>query len=228
MAKKSKISAGRQFVKIGALAAAVAGLMAGYELVVRPWHLRWGATEEEAASQLPGDELILHPRMSATHAITIQSPVEWVWAWVVQMGQGRGGFYSYDWLENLFGMQIHNVDEVTPDLQHLQVGDTVPFWKGAGVQVVEIEAPRLLVLAGGWNPAGAEEAGQMGGSWTFALSRHNAKATRLIVRTRAADFPPQWLSARFYRWLLEPAHFVMERKMLLGIKEHAERGENLA
>jgi len=93
---------------ITAIAAAVA---AAYVLVVRPWYLRWGASEDEVRKPLPGDELVLQPKIQSTRAVTIDAPVEDVWPWLVQLGYGRGGFYSYDLLENAFtrglGMHAH-------------------------------------------------------------------------------------------------------------------------
>lgn len=97
--------------------------LAAYWLLVRPWHQKWGATNQEADASFSGDELIPYAPWRTTHAITIQAPIEMVWSWVVQMGQGRGGFYSYDWLENLFGMNIHNADRILPEYQQLKVGD---------------------------------------------------------------------------------------------------------
>jgi len=91
----------RQIFTGAALAAAGAGALAAYVLAVRPWHLRWGATDEEVSRPMPGDELVAHPNVLSTHAITINAPVEEVWPWLVQIGQDKGGFYSYSWLENL-------------------------------------------------------------------------------------------------------------------------------
>jgi hypothetical protein len=188
-----------------------------YAKLVRPWHLRWGATLEEACRPLPGDDLVAQPAMAATHAITIQAAVDQVWPWLAQIGQGRGGFYSYDWLENRFGMDIHNVERIQPELQNPKVGDLIPFWKGIGIPIVQIEPPALLVLAGSFAP------GQpTGGSWTFKLEAPEPQTTRLIVRARVAGFEPGWLSVILYRFFLEPAHFIMERGMLLGIKTRAE------
>src|SRR5690242_10440737 len=109
------------------LSAALLGLGAAiaYALVFRPWHLRWGATDEETTETLPGDALVPHPKSQATHAITIHAPVAEVWPWLVQVGQDKGGFYSYTWLENLVGCQMRNADRIVPQFQQLQVGDKV-------------------------------------------------------------------------------------------------------
>ena len=95
---------------IGGTAAA----LATYPVFVRPWHLKWGATEEEQKMSLPGDELVEHPKLNSTHAITINAATKDVWPWVVQMGQRRGGFYSYTFLENLVGCQMRNANEIVP------------------------------------------------------------------------------------------------------------------
>jgi hypothetical protein len=189
-----------------------------YARLVRPWHLRWGATPEDVSRPLPGDDIIARPAMSAMHAITIQAPVDRVWPWVAQIGQERGGFYSYDWLENLLGMDITNTNRIHPEWQNPQAGDIIPFWKGAGIPIIQIEPPRLMVLGGSFaldQP--------MGGSWAFVLEAPDPQTTRLIVRTRVAGFSPQWLSIVLYRLCMEPAHFIMERGMILGIKTLAEK-----
>lgn len=196
--------------------------MAGYFYAVRPWHLRWGATDEELAKSLPGDEVKRHAGVQVTHAITIDAPPEHVWKWLVQIGQDRGGFYSYDWLENFFDLQVHNTDEIKPEWQQLKVGDWVRSahreWLGgkfddkAGWFVVGLEQNRSLVLR--------DEIEK--GSWAFVLKPIGEKQTRLIVRARG-DAAVSVQRAFINYALFEPAHFIMERKMLLTLKEKAER-----
>ena len=204
-------------VKIVRVIGLVAVSVVAYTRLVRPWHLRWGSTPEEAKSPMPGDDIVQDPAMSATHTVTIQAPEDRVWPWLAQMGQGRGGFYSYDWLENLFGMNIHNKADIQPEWQYPHVGDIMPFWKGTGIPIIQIEPPDLMVLGGSFAPGRPA-----GGSWAFVLDTPDALTTRLIVRTRVTGFSPRWLSIVLYRLLLEPAHFIMERGMLLGIKSRAE------
>jgi hypothetical protein len=196
--------------------------VAGY-FTVRPRMLRWGATPAEAGRVMPGDKLISNAILVTTRAISIDVGPQQVWPWLVQMGQGRGGFYSYDWLENLLGLEIHNSDRIIPDLQNLKPGDLIPFWRGAGVNAVVIEPQRLLVLAGSiYGPKeNAVSGGEAGGTWVFMLQESETQGTRMIVRSRVAKFQPSWLSGIFMR-ILEPAHFIMEQKMLRGIKERAE------
>jgi len=132
---------------LGVSVAAGAAALAAYILGVRPWYLRWGATEAEFEVPLPGDEIIPRPRHRDTHAITVRAPVVDVWPWLVQMGQGRGGFYSYDWLENLIGCDIHNADQIFPDFQSLRVGDSVRLHpKAPPLPVAIVEPCRALVL----------------------------------------------------------------------------------
>lgn len=190
-----------------------AGALAAYVLLIRPWHLKWGATEEELKMPLPGDELVKHPKLNATHAITINAPVAEVWPWLVQVGQKRGGFYSYTWLENLVGCEMSNADQIVPEWQDLKVGDEV--WlhpKAPPLKVLAIEPGRAIVLEN---------------SWTFVLHPIDHHTTRLIIRGRG-DFNPDLKNAllNFILWrgVFEPAHFIMERKMMLGIKERAEAG----
>lgn len=201
-----------------------------YTFLVRPWHLHWGATEEESAATLPGDELLADVRLQSTRGITIEASAARIWPWLVQLGQGRGGLYSYDWLENMVGCDIHSIDTVIPTLQHLRVGDTIrlgpegyPFFT-----VASIVPERELVLAAfpepheedlpALNPARMLPAA----TWAFVLRPIDGNRTRLLVRLRGA-WEPDATTTLLNRALLEPAHFIMERKMMYGIKERAEQ-----
>ena len=195
--------------------AAIMGSLApwAYLLAVRPWHLRWGATEDETRRTLPGDELVAHPAWESTRAVTIQAPASEIWPWLVQMGQGRGGLYTYDWLENLAGLDIHSADRIIPELQHLEIGDSVGFSAEGEPKVAAIEPNRLLTLHISSNF-----------SWAFVLEKPDERTTRLILRSRI-DAKPRQLFALAYSLFVELPHFIMERKMLLGIKERAESGQ---
>ena len=209
---------------------ALAGI-AAYELVIRPWHLHWGATEDEAGRELPGDDLIADPKLVTTHAITINAPEEMIWPWLLQLGQGRGGFYSYDWLENLFKLDIHTVERILPDLQDLQVGDTIPFAPdGTGMTVARLDSPHALVLLGSATLPGAEgivtpirtEGAPFRATWAFVLNHLSVNTTRLVVRLRMT-WTRNALATAGTHLVLEPAHFVMERQMLRRLKHLAER-----
>ena len=184
-------------------------------VVLRPWHLTWGATDAELDMPLPGDGLA--PRVAAMHAVTIDAPASAVWPWLVQIGQDRGGFYSYTWIENyIFGAGIRNTDRVHPEWQQLRAGDFVRSarrdWLGGrfadktGWWVADVQPERSITLIG-WG--------------TFALQPVDSATTRLIIRSRTGD--GGFLSAPLDVLLFEPGHFVMERRMMLGIKERAEQ-----
>src|SRR5512132_3497174 len=130
-------------------AAVIGTAVAGYILLVRRWQLRWGATDEECDAALPGDDLIDNPDLLATRAITVPAAAEQVWPWIAQLGQGRGGFYSYDALENLIGCHIHSADQIVPEWQYINVGDQVKPHPEVGRVVALVEPGRALVLRGG-------------------------------------------------------------------------------
>jgi hypothetical protein len=179
-----------------------------YALLRRPI-LTWGATEAEAASRLPGDELLEGADGVATRAIGIEAPAAAVWPWLVQMGPSpRGGAYTYDWIENLLGLDMHSVDRILPEFQHAQVGDTIGY--GSNRMRVELVEPHRAL-------ASRSEDGNW--VWAFVLEEHSGR-TRLISRNR---FRLPTLAARIGMLPMEPASLVMERKMLHGIKQRAER-----
>jgi hypothetical protein len=154
---------------------------------------------------LPGDELVERPGIQTTRAVTVEVPVEAVWPWLAQIGQDRAGFYSYEWLENLAGCRMRNADRIHPEWQQRAVGETVLLHPASGLKLLRFEPPRVYALDGGWH---------------FVLEPLGAR-TRLIARGRYR----RGLVSVAYGLLLEIPHFVMERKMLLGIKERAERSE---
>ena len=213
-----------------AAALAMVGAVVGYARV-RRWFTAWGADAWEQGMRLPGDELVVDPMVVTTRAITIDAPADDVWAWLVQMGQGRAGFYSYDWLENVFGLDIHNADRIEPDWQRLAVGDQLRVappnvGPDAGFTVVAMDPGRSLVTAVGdpavVGPQAAQGPLSDGGTWAFVLEPIGSTQTRLIVRLRAS-FPLPSVVAWTVGRLLEPVHFVMERKQLLGLRDRAAR-----
>jgi hypothetical protein len=204
-------------------------VVAVYILGVRPRLMRWGATPTEAAAPLPGDGLVADARLQFTRAVTIRTPVSRVWPWLVQMGAGRGGLYSYDAFENAIGLGIHSSDRILPEFQQLKVGDIIPLHPDGGVPVRLLEPEAMLGLGGTMNyftgaisPPGAPPPDKrLDLSWTFILRPVDERTTRLVSRTRFGYTSTAMGLA--LRILLEPIQLLMERKMLLGIRDRAQR-----
>lgn len=198
-------------------AAAIAGTTAWYLRSGRRRQLTWGASTAEAAKPLAGDDLIAAADLTATRAITVRVPPDRVWPWIAQLGQGRGGFYSYDRAENLAGCDIHSADAILPEHQHLQVGAQVRLTPGVGLAVARLHDGRSFVLRGAV-PIGTA-APPYDFTWAFVLEDRRDGAARLLVRERYAY--ARWWA----RVLVEPTavvSFAMSQKMLRGIKARAE------
>ena len=210
----------------------VAGLSAAlllYQVVGRPWLRSWGTTPREATEPLPGDELV-PARWQTTRAVVINAPAAQVWPWLIQMGYERGGWYSYDWLERRVGAgsfaEGGSAKRVIPQLQSLAVGDTIALSPAGGPRVAVLQPDSALVLHYRMNLLTSGEAlpsdeAVMDWSWAFTLVATGATSCRLLVRVRA-DSRPRWLVVLFPT-LLEPAHFLMETKMLRTIARQASR-----
>ncbi len=193
-------------------------MVALYAVILRPRQLRWGATDEEARMRLPGDHLLAFPDMVATRALTIAAPADHVWPWIAQLGQGRGGFYSYDWLENLIGCDIHSTDRIHPEWQDLEVGDQIHLAPNVALTVAQVQPGRALVLHGAAVTRGAAPPYDF--TWAFTLHPQPDGSTRLLVRERY----------RYHRrtaaLLIEPVSiisFIMTRAMLRGIRRRVEQ-----
>lgn len=194
-------------------------------VVTRPWYSTWGTTRAERAAPIPHDMLGDSAHFRMDHGVTIRAPAEAIWPWLAQIGQDRGGFYSYDRLERLIGDDIRNADRIVPEWQHRQVGEFVPatqfgYLRGAfgsqpGWMISAIETNRYLVLEN-WG--------------AFILEPIDSTTTRLLARTRGDGHPtPARLTlAPIGLLVFEPAHFIMQRRMLLGIRERAERSAAVA
>jgi hypothetical protein len=198
-------------------ALAVGGAAAAYICRARPRQLRWGATDQERDRPLPGDDLIADADLMATRAITVGTSADRVWPWIAQLGQGRGGFYSYDALENLVGCDIHSADRVVPEWQDLKVGDQVKLHPEVGLGVAVVEPGRALVLRGGV-PMGATPP-PYDFTWAFVLQEQPEGTTRLLVRERYA------YTQRWAPFLVEPVAvvaFMMSQRMLRGIRDRAQ------
>ncbi len=201
----------RSATLIGSAVIGVGMSASAYARVTRPWLSRWGATEEETIRTLPGDEIVPAPAMTTTHAITIDVPPAQVWPWLMQMGPGRGGVYTYDWIENRLGLDMHSADRIHPEWQDLAVGNEFHLSKnGPPLRVEGLDPERTLLMA---YP-------DLSWSWVFALEPIEGGRSRLLDRNR---MPVGRVRDRFRLELLLPGAFLMERKMLLGIKARAER-----
>ncbi|WP_210725801.1 SRPBCC family protein [Arthrobacter silvisoli] len=191
--------------------------VAGCGFAFRRLQLCWGSTPEELDGRLPGDDFITHAGLQATRSITIHAPAEKVWPWLAQMGQGRGGFYSYDFLENRAGLDIHSADRIHPEWQDIKVGDPIHLapTDSSNLEVGLLEPVRTLVLRIPPSPA----PGPFDFTWAFILQAKPDGTTRLVVRERYAY--RQWW-ARFLLETVEVASFVMSLRMLHGIRSRAE------
>jgi hypothetical protein len=184
-----------------------------YWFPIRRWMGRWGTTPSDLSRVMAGDGLIADPTYSGTMAVIVNARPEDIWPWLVQMGYQRGGLYSYDWLDRLFGfLDRPSTARILPEFQHLAVGDEIPLGRGPGWPVAAIEPPRALVLD-------MRNMGSIDWVWQFGLYTVDDKHTRLVSRSRVH-------ARTIWAWLLtsaiEPAGFVMTRRMLLGLKQRAE------
>ena len=192
----------------------VLALTAVYWFPVRRWSSRWGTTPEERARVMPGDALI--PNATETHmqAVTVNAPPEDIWPWLVQIGYQRGGLYSYDWLDRLFGfLDRPSATRILPEFQHLAVGDKVPWdARGTALTVGVVEPLRALALS--YEDRGFKWV------WQFSLYPLDDRRTRFVTRgsEQVPKTPLWWLGMR----TMEPAAFIMTRRFLLGVKERAE------
>jgi hypothetical protein len=200
----------RTKVIAGGVVVAGASAVAAYALL-RPKMHRWGATDDEVTSVLPGDDRVAGASYVSTLALTIDAPPATIWPWLAQMGYGRGGLYSYDWLDRAFGyLDAPSATVVLPEYQQLKAGDTIPLGRGPSWPVVEAERERTLVL----EPL----AGVV--TWAFAIQPIDARSSRLVTRVRMRMEPSA--KGRLTMLAIDPAAFIMTRRMLLGIKERSE------
>jgi len=199
-------------VTFGIVAVAVIGAAVVFFVFYRPWQLTWGATAEELARRMPGDEIVRHPIFNATRAVTVNARPEYIWPWIVQIGFYRAGWYTYDLLDNA---GRRSAERIAQELQHMNVGDLVPMGPGksAGIWVKEVVPNRSMVW---WGKKDETT------TWVWSLDSLPDGKTRLLTRVRAPLFLSQPLTIV---WLVmfELADFPMMRKLLLGIKRRVER-----
>lgn len=215
------------------IAVAIAAVL--YIFILRPWHMHWGATSAEVHETLPGDSLVPTPIFSTTRSITIKAPADVVWQWVVQIGYKRAGFYNYDFINNLFGQADYvdghkSANRIVPELQNLQIGETLYLHSKASFKVQTIEPDQALVLLNRadiktgqpFELGGTIPAEYINSSWVFYLKSVDSTTTRLISRQRY-DFHSRMLGVVLYG--IEPGAFLQERAMLKGIKFRAEHSK---
>jgi hypothetical protein len=184
-----------------------------YWYPIRRWMNRWGAAPSDLARVMAGDSLLPDPMYSFTTAIAVNATPEHIWPWLVQIGYQRGGLYSYDWLDRLFGfLDRPSATRILPEFQSLAVGDTIPMGQGPSWPVAVVEPRRALVLD-------MRNLSNVDWVWQFGLYPIDQTRTQFVSRScvRAQNI---W--ARLLTYVIEPAGFVMTRRMLLGIKQRAE------
>lgn len=190
-----------------------------YWFPIRRWMSGWGTVPSDLVRVMAGDALLPNHTYSATMAVIVDTPPEHIWPWLVQMGYKRGGLYSYDWLDRLFGsLDRPSADRILPEFQHLSVGDAIPLGRGPSWPVAVIEPCRALVLD-------MRNTGAVDWVWQFGLYPVDEKRTQLVLRSRVRAHDV-W--GRLLTSAIEPAGFVMTRQMLLGLKRRAERPQSSA
>jgi hypothetical protein len=196
-------------ILIGLTILAVIGIAA-----LVPWMDRWGATSDEINATFPGDELVAAPRYVYNRVVTVSASPEEIYPWLVQMGAERGGMYTYSWFEtNILRCELINADRIHEEWQGLKMGDKIKMcpgdWGPPAYEVALLDPDHAVVL-------GHQENGQWSDVWQFILVPQLDGTTRLVARGRDTKTGTIWD-------VIRPGQFVMERGMLLGIKERAER-----
>jgi len=185
-----------------------------YWFPIRRWMSRWGATPADLKRVMAGDSLLVDPTFSYTMGVVVNAPPEDLWPWLVQIGYQRGGLYSYDWLDRLFGfLDRPSATRILPEFQHLAVGDRIPLGRGPSWPVAVLDPRRALVL----------DMRNMSGFdwvWQFGLYPIDERRMRLVSRSQVHPLGvASWLVSVL---AIEPSGFIMTRRMLLGLKERAE------
>lgn len=190
----------------------IAALVVLVVTLLTPTMDRWNARDDEIQAVFPGDELLAQPAKLANRAITIQATPEQIYPWLVQIGADKGGWYSYDWLESLFGCKITNADRVHDEWQSLQAGDPVlmcPEGFGPPPYIIAQVLPNQAIVLG------HQDDGQWVDVWQWVLVPQADGSTRLINRTRTMMVGGAWN-------IFQPIAFVMEERMLRGIRDRVE------
>ena len=192
---------------------AILTVSALYWFPIRRWMSQWGAAASDLTRVMAGDGLLVNPTYSGTMAVIVNAPPEYIWPWLVQIGYQRGGLYSYDWLDRLFGyLDRPSATRILPEFQNLGMGDEIPLGRGPRWPVAAIEPNRALVLD-------MRNLGAFDWVWQFGLYVIDENRTQLVSRSRVRT---QTTRARLTTYAIEPAGFLMTRRMLIGLKDRAE------
>ncbi|MFO7681213.1 MAG: SRPBCC family protein [Chloroflexota bacterium] len=198
-----------------------AAVTAVYLLFLWPWMKNWGAADAEIKAALPGDDMVAQANIRSTKGVTIQASPAEIYPWLLQLGVDRGGMYSYDWLENLFGLNVHTTDRIVPEYQNVQIGD---FWRftpkdyvlnpGPGLYVKQLIENEAVLLCFGMEGKAEDPCID---TWQLVLVPQTDGSTRLLLRSNMAMKPELPIKLSYF------AQFLMERKMLLTLRERAEQ-----
>lgn len=186
---------------------------------LRPARSHWGIDEETARRDYPGDGLVSEPRWGWTHGVEIDAPPERVWPWVAQIGADRGGFYSYQWLENLAGCGVRNAETIHPEWT-LREGDGLKLHPSLPpLPVVAVEPGRYFLAY-----ASAEDKKEpwVEASWLFLVEELPRGRSRFVSRFRSSSSDDLATRLAYGPYITESVGFVMDRQMLRGVKKRAE------
>ncbi len=203
----------KNLLKVFLIVAGILILAVVTTILLMPWMDRWGATDAEIAATYPGDELVPNPAFAYNRVITIDATAEEIYPWIIQLGAERGGYYSYEWLEtSVLRCPMTNADRIHDEWQDLQVGDAIKMCPGdfgpLPWEVAQLIPDRAMVL-------GHQDNGVWSDTWQSILSPQADGTTRLVLRSRDTKTGGFW-------YVIRPGVFIMERGMLLGIKQRAE------
>ncbi len=198
-------------------------------LFLKPFRDRWGLSKEETKRSFPGDEFVEEPKSQFTHAIKINASAQQVWPWIAQIGQGRGGFYSYEALEELAGLHIRNADEILPEFQNPQLGDLIPFGQGEAYPLIVCEKDKAMAIGHcrdldrneAYDPEVQKSENNFQVSWLWYVEPLDEQHSRFISRNRVT-YTSSFKNKLLFGLLAEPVIFAMDRKMCYGIKRRAE------
>jgi len=218
---------GSRFGRAFGLTLCLAGLLDVYFVGLRPWFRAWGADEALREATLPGDGLVAGGRPRETRAVLVHAPASAVWPWVAQIGQDRGGFYSFAILENLVGCDLANLDHLEPSLQAWKPGDRLWMYPpakagGMGQAPLAVHEPGHALVFYTRRP-GTSLGQPPDGTWAFIVEPVDARTSRFVVRA-GGTISPSLLGEAFEGVVFEPIHFAMERRMMEGVKLRAEGG----